>query len=551
MKKIGRYEIVEELGRGAMGVVYKATDPTIGRVVAVKALPISSAAKPGVPDAREIFMREARAAGSLSHPGIVAIHDALEDPESQSCCIVMEYVPGRTLQQVLLNETRLETSQALEIARQVADALAYAHAQNVIHRDLKPANILLTDDGRAKLTDFGIAKFLAAEGALRTVATMGTPSYMSPEQVSGGEVDARSDLFSLGVILYLMLTGKKPFLGDTASVMFKIAYEDPVRPSQVNPRLNAGHDLVVLRCLSKSPDKRYASAREFSDDLGDLSQGRPPRSKSHVSISELGVGEPTVKTRPIVPLPALASMPTTRGKRLWVVAVIGGGLVNVALLLGWRLFRQPEAPPSAAQVAPPPSAGTPVPHVAPSKAPPSSIAAPHAKSTAAGKAAATPGGPGLGKETVRTKPEKSQTSPRQLPTVVTVSPRVNAASPKPAAPSNTARVVQITCRHDLENATLVVSSGSQVLQQWPLKGKKKKKGLLGIKGIYQGTLSRSLTLPPGTSDLSVRVISANGSFDLSKQVSLPPPSASPTTLRVIVNGDRLAVDWQAATPSDN
>src|SRR5271169_2562613 len=222
MKKIWRYEVVEELGRGAMGVVYKASDPTIGRLVAIKVLSLEASSETGVPGAQEIFMREARAAGRLSHPGIVTIHDALEDPETKAHYIVMEFVPGRTLEDLLLHGPALSAEKALEIVREIAVALDYAHQQRIIHRDLKPANILLTEDGRAKITDFGIAKIMAREGALRTTSVMGTPAYMSPEQVTGGEIDARSDLFALGILLYLLLAGEKPFAGDTAAVMFKI-----------------------------------------------------------------------------------------------------------------------------------------------------------------------------------------------------------------------------------------------------------------------------------------------------------------------------------------
>ena len=291
MKKIGRYEIVGELGRGAMGVVYKASDPTIGRLVALKVLSLGPPAEEGAPSAKDIFMREARAAGRLTHPSIVTIHDAFEDPESTLSCIVMEMVPGRTLERILQSGQGLTPEQALGMARQVAEGLDYAHQQQVIHRDLKPANILLTDDGRVKITDFGIAKITAREGAARTFGIMGTPSYMSPEQVTGGEVDARSDLFSLGIVLYLALTGQKPFVGDTAAVMFKIAYEDPVLPSTLNPRLSPGHDYLVLRCLAKDRAKRYSAAREFLDDLEDVENGRPPRSQAEFPATALPTAE--------------------------------------------------------------------------------------------------------------------------------------------------------------------------------------------------------------------------------------------------------------------
>src|SRR5712692_482250 len=286
MKKIGRYDVIDELGRGAMGVVYKASDPTIGRIVAVKVLSLSPSADVGKSHGLELFMREARAAGRLSHSGIVTIYDAVEDPETHSTYIVMEFVRGRTLENALVSEQRFDTKRALEIAYQIAEALDYAHHQNVIHRDLKPANILLTDDDRVKVADFGIAKFKGRVGTVMTDAILGTPSHMSPEQVSGREVDARSDMFALGVILYTMLTGKQPFKGDAAAVMFKIAYEDATLPSQLNPELGPAHDHIVLRCLAKDPSKRY-SAREFLDDLEDVQQGKPPRSETKFSVPQL------------------------------------------------------------------------------------------------------------------------------------------------------------------------------------------------------------------------------------------------------------------------
>ena len=185
MKKVGRYDIISELGRGAMGIVYKASDPTIGREVALKVLSLSASSEEGTNSPQEMFMREVRAAGRLAHPSIVTIHDAFDDQENQTSCIVMELVPGVTLEKILDSGRPLTIEQTLSIVRQVAEGLDYAHRNQVIHRDLKPANILVTEDGRAKITDFGIAKVLAREGVARTVGMMGTPSYMSPEQVKG------------------------------------------------------------------------------------------------------------------------------------------------------------------------------------------------------------------------------------------------------------------------------------------------------------------------------------------------------------------------------
>ena len=294
MKTIGRYEIIDELGRGATGVEYKASDPTIGRQVAIKVLSLESEKTEEGPSSRDVFMREARSAGRLSHPGIVTIHDALEDPESHSCYIVEEFIPGRTLERVMLSAPLMSTDKSLDIIRQIAEALDYAHRNQIIHRDLKPANIILTEDGRAKITDFGIAKIVAREAVSKTLAIMGTPAYMSPEQVTGGEIDSRSDLFSLGILLYLMLVGEKPFPGDTAAVMFKIVYEDPTLPSKTNPVLTAGHDYLVLRLLAKDRNKRYATAREFLDDLEDVRAGRPPRSEAKLPRTELHTADRTL-----------------------------------------------------------------------------------------------------------------------------------------------------------------------------------------------------------------------------------------------------------------
>ncbi len=280
MKKVGRYVIVSELGRGAMGVVYRASDPTIDRDVALKVLSLSQTQEEGTNSPQEMFMREVRAAGRLAHPSIVTVYDAFDDPVTQSSCIVMELVPGVTLEKMLESGKPPSVEQSLYLIRQVAEALDYAHRNKVIHRDLKPANILVTEDGRAKITDFGIAKVLAREGVARTIGIMGTPSYMSPEQVRGGDIDARTDVFSLGIMIFTMLTGQKPFTGNTAAVMFKIVYEDPALPSTVNTKLSPAHDYVVRKCLAKDRNERYFSIRDLLNDLDDIQNGHSPRSQS-------------------------------------------------------------------------------------------------------------------------------------------------------------------------------------------------------------------------------------------------------------------------------
>ncbi len=310
MKKIGRYDIISELGRGAVGIVYKASDPTIGREVALKVLSLHASSEGGTSSPPQMFMREIRAAGRLAHPSIVTIHDAFEDPENQTSCIVMEFVPGVTLEKILESGQPLTTEQALNLVRQIAEGLDYAHRNQVIHRDLKPANILVTADGRAKITDFGIAKVLAREGMARTIGVMGTPSYMSPEQVRGGEIDGRSDIFSLGIMIFTMLSGKKPFSGNTAAVMFKIVYEEPPAPSTLNPQLTPAHDYLVRKCLAKDRNLRYASARELLRDLEDLQRGRPLRSQAAAAAPgpnapPIPAAAPRLDRMPAAPIPSL------------------------------------------------------------------------------------------------------------------------------------------------------------------------------------------------------------------------------------------------------
>jgi hypothetical protein len=523
MKNIGRYEIVEELGRGAMGVVYKASDPTIGRQVAIKVLAVDSPTEAGIPGARDIFMREARAAGRLSHPGIVTIHDALEDPESRCCYIVMEFIPGRTLECMLLAEPALGTEKALDIVRQIAEALDYAHRNQIIHRDLKPANIILTEDGRVKITDFGIAKIVAREGAARTVAIMGTPAYMSPEQVTGGEVDARSDLFSMGILFYLMLVGQKPFAGDTAAVMFKIVYEDPVLPSRLNPQLTGGHDYLVLRCLAKDRAKRYASAREFLDDLGDVRLGRAPRSEAKFLMSELRTGERTVMVeRPFVAPEGREAAERKKLRHVLTGAVAGVLLVALLGLGTWVLlrWRRPTAAPVPPQTtSPAPAAGGASKRVVPAEA---LTKPPQEPSGGVASAPATP-----------TQPQPSAAS----------APVVASRATKPG----TGRAVALQCIHQLEEATLLVLDGKTTIFQARLIGKKKR-GLVGVGGGYSGSLTESLTIPASARQLTVRVYSADGLVNVLNKIPATPPSSAANTLRVVPTRERLAVQWTAGKP---
>src|SRR6266852_1746267 len=265
--KAGRYEIVGELGRGAMGVVYKAMDPVIGRTVAVKTIRLSEEGT-GLsrPELLTRFQTEARAAGLLTHPNIVVVFDAGE--EDGLYYITMELVEGKSLQAHLDGAQAFPLPRILRIMEQTCSALQFAHERNVVHRDIKPANIMLAADDTVKVTDFGTAKILQFGTMQQTAHVMGTPSYMSPEQVKGRAVDGRSDIFSLGVLLYEMVTGEKPFPGQNiTTVIYKIVNEEPVPPKQVDPSIHPGISAVVMKALAKDPEVRYQSCREMLEDL--------------------------------------------------------------------------------------------------------------------------------------------------------------------------------------------------------------------------------------------------------------------------------------------
>ncbi|HLY16025.1 MAG TPA: protein kinase [Bryobacteraceae bacterium] len=266
MDRIGRYKIVRELGRGAMGVVYLATDPTIGRPVAIKTIrlgEVSNAEERA--RLRERLFREARSAGVLSHPGIVTIYDM--EAQDDVAFIAMEYVNGPTLEQLLTGQP-LPPERLFAIVGQAAVALDYAHQKGIVHRDIKPANIMVTEDGSVKIADFGIAKINTSEQFTMTGSIVGTPHYMAPEQVQGQAVDGRADQFSLAVIVFEMLTGEKPFTGEQlTTVVYKIVAEEPVPPHRLNSTLNQQITNVLRRALAKKPDARYANCQKFVDAL--------------------------------------------------------------------------------------------------------------------------------------------------------------------------------------------------------------------------------------------------------------------------------------------
>ena len=265
LEKLGRYEIVGILGRGAMGVVYRAHDPLIERTVAIKTISCAGLTPAEIADFEQRFFREAKSAGRLNHPNIVTIYDVGRSDDL--AYITMEFLEGVSLRTLLDSGVVLPLQRVAEIAASVADGLAFAHANGIVHRDIKPANIMVLDSGAVKIADFGIA--LLPGGSLTMVGTaLGSPRYMAPEQVLGQKADGRSDLFALGAVVYEMLTGRPPFAGDNLNaILYQVVNSQVPLPSSHNPSFPPEFDRIVAKALAKKPEERYQNAAEMAADL--------------------------------------------------------------------------------------------------------------------------------------------------------------------------------------------------------------------------------------------------------------------------------------------
>ncbi len=266
MKKIGKYTILGILGKGGMGIVYKALDPDIEREVAIKTIRFDTLIDGSEKEEMMArFVREAKAAGRLSHPNIITIYDVRR--EKDTTYIVMQYIDGQSLQGMIDAGKTFTPREIIELFKPLCDCLDYAHSQGIVHRDIKPANILIDKTGKPYLADFGVAR-VETSTLTQGGTTVGTLSYMSPEQVKGQTVDSRSDIFALGIILYELLTGKKPFTGENLStIVYKIVHEDPERITAINKDLPRGYEFVIQRALAKNPDERYQDCRSIIADL--------------------------------------------------------------------------------------------------------------------------------------------------------------------------------------------------------------------------------------------------------------------------------------------
>src|SRR3954464_7167465 len=287
LKTLGRYNLERVLGKGAMGVVYEGVDPRLGRRVAIKTILKSHLDEDTAKDYSMRFVREAQAVARLNHPNVVQVFDFGE--EGEIAYLVMEFIKGKELKTFFDANERFDLKEAVRIMCELCDALDFAHNAGIIHRDIKPANVMIDAQGRTKLTDFGVARVQDSDktSVERTQAgtMVGTPAYMSPEQITGGTIDKRADIFSAGIILYQFLTGEKPFTGSGAwTIAKKIIQEEPPLPSSINTSVTPLFDAVVNKALAKDPNQRYASARELGMGLKRALEGRAEEDDSDKTV---------------------------------------------------------------------------------------------------------------------------------------------------------------------------------------------------------------------------------------------------------------------------
>jgi predicted Ser/Thr protein kinase len=514
-KRFGRYEVVSELGRGAMGVVYKARDPQIDRLVAVKTVSLRGHDADAEKEYRMRFLHEAQAAGRLHHPGIVSVFDVGEDEASGDPYIVLEYVAGEALNRVLAREHKLSLGRALQIAEEVARALDYAHEQGVTHRDIKPGNIMITEDGHAKIADFGIAKLNLAHFTLPG-RLLGTPAYMAPEQLSGEGADGRSDLFSLGVILYAMVTGHSPFQGDSATtVCFKVANREPVPASALDLELPRVLDAVISRAMAKEPEQRYQRGAEFADELAGLRAQKLPGTTT--SLTNLGVRTrtanaiPPLSGNPAVGPAYAAKMIRTRllqghAKDLAIAVVSVVVLLAIGVQSKLLVLSHAGAVTTAAAVAE---------HAAPANAPVTAETASKARVT---KAA-----------TIHTASAKS-------PAKTEVSRRSTAAMP--------ASTVELEIRHQFKEATLSVWLDGKLVLTRPLHGGTQKR--LVLFSDVRGAESDTIKVPEGKHELRFRAQTEDHTVDLSRTVYGDFAGGEDKTLQISFDrhNSAMRLDWQ-------
>ena len=516
-ERFGRYEILSVLGRGAMGVVYQARDPKINRVVALKTISMGDQSPEDAQEYRERFFREAEAAGRVSHPGIVTVFDIGEEPETHAPYIVMEFVGGQSLDKLLArNDHTLLPDTAMQLTLELAEALDCAHSQGVVHRDLKPANILMTEDGHAKIADFGVAKLNLANHTLAG-RVLGTPAYMSPEQLSGDAVDGRSDLFSLGVILYTVLTGYRPFQGNSVlTVSYKVVNREPIPATVLNTDLPPGLDYIIARAIAKDPAQRYQTGREMARDLQALREGQELPSKktflgseageqaesdgttTSSALSPLRLGPKSPSGTRHVPVPAPVPVERRAAENLLVSmrskSLAGAFLLIGVFVFGMRManFLRPRTVPQAKLAS----------AMAPQPLPLRQEAAPVAATpTPAPPARETP----VVKKTrkVRARPSPPSAKVAHLTPSAAISPVIPASSePTPTVPP---AMLEIEVEHKFAEAHLSIWVDDALTYTHTLEGTDKKR--LGVFHQVQGHEFHAMQLSPGKHVLRVQVTS--------------------------------------------
>lgn len=522
-KRFGRYEVLGELGRGAMGVVYKARDPQIDRLVALKTVALRGVDKEAEEEFRQRFLNEAQAAGKLHHPGIVAVFDVGEEEENHDPYIVLEYVAGEALNKMLAREKKLALEKALGLAAEIAEALDYAHGQGVTHRDIKPGNILITQQGRAKIADFGIAKLNLAHFTLPG-RVLGTPAYMAPEQLTGERADGRSDLFSLGVILYVMVTGHSPFQGTSATtVMYKVANKEPVAASALNLDVPKELDAVIAQAMAKDPEERYQRGADFAADLQQLQAAHVPGATTSFLQAGSALSQSRLNQPPAVGLAYAAKVVRGAVRKAPVKdLVLGVATVIMLLIVGVQSKLLVGSRESAGETG----------RVAEMRAAQVQPAAPSADgkespllATPARSGAPATAGPMAKKAPAEAASKKVEKRAQHREVIVATA------------------TVELAIRHQFKDAMLTVYVDDQLALTRELHGGGQKK--LVVFGGVHGMESETVKVPAGKHVLRIRTQSGDQTVDLSKTIAAELAGGDDKTL--LITFDRksgMRVEWQ-------